>query len=192
MTTMPDPGGLDCSEMLQRKSWVDDVLFYCYCTNSCQIGVGFNLKSQWKQYLLRRAQKSVRAVNEEKIPGKRSTGLAPLSTLTIANTQHPGWPGIIPFTMYFTQRGRRERLCCLQHIVETSMRLTYQGEMLVLLHQRHLPPPQIQWLRCLSLNSFLCYCLLTINSAELWGWLCPGPAVNSSHQAQRRHLLPYL
>lgn len=38
MTTMPDPGGLDCSEMLQRKTWVDDVLFYCYCTNSCQMG----------------------------------------------------------------------------------------------------------------------------------------------------------
>ena len=61
--------------MLGRNSWEDDVLYYYYYTNSFQIMAAFNLKSQQKL----KGTKLVTAMNQEKIPGKSSTRLMPLS-----------------------------------------------------------------------------------------------------------------
>ena len=63
------------SKMLGRNSWEDDVLYYYYYTNSFQIMAAFNLKSQQKL----KGTKLVTAMNQEKIPGKSSTRLMPLS-----------------------------------------------------------------------------------------------------------------
>lgn len=65
--------------MLGRNSWEDDVLYYSYYTDSFQIMAGFNLRSQQKLCPLKRAQKLVTAMNQEKIPGKSSVGSMPLS-----------------------------------------------------------------------------------------------------------------
>lgn len=65
--------------MLARNIWEDDGLYFYDYTNSFQMNLCFNLKSQQKLCPSKRAQKSVTATNQEKIPGKSSIGVMPLS-----------------------------------------------------------------------------------------------------------------